>query len=214
VLQWLQFGLGMGQSMMPIQEVAVPSGRPARWRAFWRENGRYLLSFLASVLLTVVLVLLPLFFPVDYAALGNLGYLGVFLATLLPSATVIFPSPTLAAAFIAGTFLNPVLVGLLAGLGATLGEITGYMAGYGGSILAARSPHYRRIRALVERYGLLVIVLMAFIPNPLFDLAGIASGTTRIPLWRFLLACLLGKSARFILIAYLGYWGVNWGLVL
>ncbi|MGB9724349.1 MAG: YqaA family protein [Chloroflexia bacterium] len=198
---------------MPVQEMVVHS-RPARWQAFWRENGRYIVSFLASVFLTAAIVLLPLLFPVDYAALGNLGYLGVFLATLLPSATVIFPSPTLAAAFIAGTFLNPFLVGLLAGLGATLGEITGYMAGYGGSMLAARSSYYQRIRAFVGRYGLLAIVIMAFIPNPLFDLAGIASGATRIPLWRFLLACFVGKAARFVLIAYLGHWGVHWGLVL
>lgn len=197
---------------VPIREVMRP-GWAVGWRAFWRENGRYLVSFLASVVLTVGLVLLPVFFPVDYSALGGYGYLGVFLATLLPSATVIFPSPTLAAALIAGTFLNPFLVGLVAGLGAALGEITGYMAGYGGSVLAARSSHYRRIRQVVERYGLVAIAVLAFIPNPLFDLAGIASGAARIPLWRFLLVCFLGKAARFILIAYLGYWGVTWGLV-
>ncbi len=197
---------------VPFQE-AIRPGWIAWWRSFWRENGRYLVSFLASVALTVLLVLLPVFFPVDYSALGGYGYLGVFLATLLPSATVIFPSPTLAAALIAGTFLNPLGVGLVAGLGAALGEVTGYMAGYGGSVLAARSSHYRRIRGMVERYGLVAIAVLAFIPNPLFDLAGIASGAARIPLWRFLLVCFLGKAARFVLIAYLGYWGVTWGLV-
>ncbi len=197
---------------VPFQE-AIRPGWTAWWRSFWRENGRYWVSFLASVALTVLLVLLPVFFPVDYSALGGYGYLGVFLATLLPSATVIFPSPTLAAALIAGTFLNPLGVGLVAGLGAALGEVTGYMAGYGGSVLAARSSHYRRIRRIVERYGLVAIAVLAFIPNPLFDLAGIASGAARIPLWRFLLVCFLGKAARFVLIAYLGYWGVAWGLV-
>ncbi len=197
---------------VPVQEVMCP-GWAAGWRAFWRENGRYLISILASVVLTAVLVLLPVFFPVDYSALGGYGYLGVFLATLLPSATVIFPSPTLAAALIAGTFLNPFLVGLVAGLGAALGEITGYMAGYGGSVLVARSSRYRRIREVVGRYGLMAIAVLAFIPNPFFDLAGIASGTARVPLWRFLLVCFLGKAARFILIAYLGYWGVAWGLM-
>lgn len=202
-------GTGPG---VPFQE-AIRPGWTVWWRSFWRESGRYLVSFLASVALTVLLVLLPVFFPVDYSALGEYGYLGVFLATLLPSATVIFPSPTLAAALIAGTFLNPLGVGLVAGLGAALGEVMGYMAGYGGSVLAARSSHYRRIREIVERYGLVAIAVLAFIPNPLFDLAGIASGAARIPLWRFLLVCFLGKAARFVLIAYLGYWGVAWGLV-
>ena len=181
-------------------------GAVPRWRVFLKEYGRYLVSILLSVVLTAILLLAPL----DYAALGNLGYLGVFLTTLLSSATVIFPSPTLAAAWIGGGFLFPPLVGLVAGLGATLGEITGYMAGYGGSAVAAKSRYYQPVRRFVDRYGLLAVFLLALIPNPLFDLAGLAAGATRIRLWTFLLACFAGKTIRFILIAQLGRWGVDW----
>jgi len=177
-------------------------------RGFLKENWRYLLSVGASVVLTVVLLVLPL----NYRALGNYGYLGVFLGTLLPSATVIFPSPTLAVAWIGGRFLNPALVGLLAGAGATLGEMTGYTAGFGGSALAVRSRYYAKVHRAVDRYGWLVVALFAFIPNPLFDLAGIAAGATRMPVWKFLLACALGKVLRFVAIAYLGRWGSGWDL--
>ncbi len=175
--------------------------RSERWKAFFRENGRYLVSIGASVVLTVVL----LFLPIDYRALGNYGYLGVFLATMLPSATVILPSPTLAATYIAGGFLNPLLVGSVAGLGATVGELTGYLAGYGGGGLIADNPHYRRAQRWIKRVGLLpVIFVFALVPNPLFDLTGIAAGAMRLPLWQFLLICFLGKSLRFVLIAWLG----------
>jgi membrane protein YqaA with SNARE-associated domain len=181
-------------------------GRARRLVSFLKENARYLISILASMALTAAILLVPLFFPVKYSELGDWGYPGVFLTTLLASATVIFPSPTLVAPLIAGSYLNPLLVGLVAGLGAALGEATGYLVGYGGSALAARSRYYGAIRRSVERFGLLAIFVLAFIPNPLFDLAGIAAGTTRIPYWRFLLACFLGKTVRFILIAYMGRW--------
>ncbi|MBN1485569.1 MAG: VTT domain-containing protein [Chloroflexia bacterium] len=174
--------------------------RPA---SMLRANGRYIVSIVASVLLTVLLLWLPL----DYQALGGYGYLGVLLMTMLPSATVIFPSPTLAAAWIAGTFLNPWLVGLVAGLGATVGEITGYLAGYGGSALLVRSDHYERVQGLMNRYGLWVVFLLALVPNPLFDLTGIVAGAARVSLWKFLLVALAGKSLRFLLIAHLGaFW--------
>jgi membrane protein YqaA with SNARE-associated domain len=176
-------------------------------RSFLKESGQYWISILGSILITAAILLAPLVFPIDYARLGDFGYLGVFLTTLLSSATIIIPSPTLAAAYIGGGFLFPPLVGVIAGVGATLGEMSGYLAGYGGSALAARSRYYEPVRRFVDRYGLLAIFVFALIPNPLFDMAGIAAGTTRIPVWAFLTACGLGKTVRFIAIAYLGSWG-------
>ena len=191
-----------GQEAMSLDET-VRVGRFARLIVFLRENGRYVVSVLASVVLTIVLLLLPW----DYEVLRNYdryGYLGIFIMTMLSSATVILPSPTLVAAWVGGAFLNPWLVGLVAGLGATVGELTGYMAGYGGSAMVARSRHYERIQRMVARYGLPVVFFFALIPNPLFDLTGIAAGTARMPLWKFMAVCLLGKSTRFVLIAYMG----------
>jgi membrane protein DedA with SNARE-associated domain len=139
------------------------------------------------------------------ARLGAYGYLGVFLLTLLASATIVLPSPALGVAALAGKTLNPWLVGLIGGSAAGLGEITGYLAGLGGSALAERSRFYPRVEGWVRRWGMLTIFVLAFIPGPVFDLAGIAAGTMRMPFHRFLLPCLAGKVLRFIIVAWAGH---------
>jgi membrane protein DedA with SNARE-associated domain len=156
----------------------------------------------ATLLLTIGLVLVP---GNLVAGLGAYGYLGVFLLTLLSSATIILPSPALGVAALAGKTLNPWLVGLVGGVAAGLGEITGYMAGLGGSPLAARSRFYPRIERWVRRWGMLTIFVLAFVPGPVIDLAGIAAGTMRMPFQRFLAACLAGKVLRFIVVAWVGH---------
>lgn len=141
----------------------------------------------------------------------ELAYLGMFLIALLTSATVILPAPGLAFVFAFGAQLNPLLVGLAAGPGAALGEMTGYMAGYGASAIVDDSPLYQRIARLVGgRFGLAFIALLAFIPNPVFDMAGMVAGTLRIKWWQFLIAVMFGKTTRSILVAHGGALGMKW----
>jgi uncharacterized membrane protein YdjX (TVP38/TMEM64 family) len=165
-----------------------------------------LLSLVGTIVLTLVLVALP----VNVDQWGRLGYLGAFVLTLLSSATVIVPSVALGAAlkFGAAHTLNPVLVGLVAGIAAGIGESTGYLAGRSGAQLARvqERPTYRRIAAWVERRGTLTVFLLAAVPLPLIDLAGIAAGAMGMSFWRFEIACLAGKIARFIPVALLGRW--------
>jgi membrane protein YqaA with SNARE-associated domain len=141
----------------------------------------------------------------------DLAYLGVFLIMLLTSATVILPAPGIVFVFALGAQLNPLLVGLAGGPGAALGEMTGYVAGYGASAIADNLPIYERIARWVGgRFGLAFIALLAFIPNPVFDMAGMVAGTLRIKWWQFLLAVMVGKTSRSILIAYGGAYSMEW----
>jgi membrane protein DedA with SNARE-associated domain len=163
--------------------------------------------FSGTLMLTIVL----LFVPSDLVArLGAYGYLGVFILTLLSSASIVLPSPALGVALAAGKTLNPWLVGLLGGVAAGLGEIAGYIAGLSGSSLAQRSRFYPRVECWIRRWGLLTIIVLAFIPGPVIDLAGIAAGTLRMPFRQFLVACLAGKVLRFIVVAWVGrFLGTN-----
>ena len=88
------------------------------------------------------------------ASLGRYGYLGVFLASLIGSATIILPMPAFAVTFAMGGALpSPLLVGLAADLGAGLGELVGYLAGYGGRGIVENRESYDWITRQLGRYG-------------------------------------------------------------
>lgn len=141
--------------------------------------------------------------------LERYGLLGVFLISLMGNATVILPAPSLAAVFTVGAVLNPVLVGLAAGVGEALGELTGFLAGHGGRAVIQDQVAFQRLERWVRRYGLLVIFVLSAIPNPFFDLAGIAAGMLRFPLWQFLLSCWAGKTLKTLAFALAGAHSVS-----
>jgi uncharacterized membrane protein YdjX (TVP38/TMEM64 family) len=145
--------------------------------------------------------------------LTRYGYLGVFLFTLLTSATVILPAPSLVVVFTLGGVLTPVWVGAVAGIGATLGELSGYLAGYSGRVVVENTRNYYRIRGWMENHAALsgwLILFLAFIPLPIIDLAGMAAGALRMPVWQFQLWCLAGKVPKMILVAWLGTQSIGW----
>ena len=176
--------------------------RPVRRRIAWQP----LLSLLGTITLTLALVWLPL----DVERWGAYGYLGAFLLSLLSSATILIPSAALGAAikFGAASTLNPIIVGLVSGIAAGIGESTGYIAGRSGAELARvqERPTYQRIARWVERRGMLTVFVLAAIPLPLIDLAGLAAGALGMAYWQYLSACLAGKIVRFVPVALLGQW--------
>ena len=144
--------------------------------------------------------------------LQRYGYPGLFLLSILANATIILPAPGLAFTFGAGALkaLSPLWVGVVAGAGATLGELSGYMAGFSGQAVIENRQAYERFERWMKRYGPATIVALAFIPNPLFDLAGMLSGALKMPVVRFLSWCALGKIPKMILVAYAGAYSWEW----
>jgi membrane protein YqaA with SNARE-associated domain len=139
-----------------------------------------------------------------FAEMAAVGYPGIFLVSLLSSATIILPAPSLALVFAMGSALPWPLVGLAAGAGEALGELTGYAAGVSGRAVIENQRAYARLERWMQRRGGITILVLSIIPNPLFDLAGIAAGTLKYPLWRFLLIALVGKSVKTSLVAWGG----------
>ena len=139
-----------------------------------------------------------------FAELAAVGYPGIFLVSLLSSATIVLPAPSLALVFAMGSALPWLLVGLAAGAGEALGELTGYLAGVGGRAIIEDQEAYERLTAWMKKRGGVTIFVLSMIPNPLFDLAGIAAGTLRYPVWRFLLFCWLGKTIKTTIVAWAG----------
>ena len=150
--------------------------------------------------------------------LENYGYVGIFLISIAANATIIIPLPGVAFTTAMGAIFNPIGVAIAAGLGAALGELTGYMAGFSGQAVVERVALYKRLTDWMRQHQNLaygMIVLVAFVPNPLFDLAGMASGALKLPLWKFLIACAIGKILKMLIFAYAGYYSIGWltGLV-
>jgi uncharacterized membrane protein YdjX (TVP38/TMEM64 family) len=141
--------------------------------------------------------------------LEQYGYAAVFLVGLVSNATVVLPVPGLAVSSVMGGVFNPWIVGLVGGLGQALGELTGYMAGYSGQTLVDGNPTYNRLTRWMQRYGTRTIFVLALIPNPVFDLGGMAAGTLRFPVLKFLMACTAGKVIKNMIFALAGYYGIE-----
>jgi len=176
------------------------TGWKARWSSGWRLN---LLRGLA--LLLVIGISVSIFvFREQVRAMQALGYPGVFLVALFSNATIILPVPGVLFTSLMGAVIHPLGVALAAGTGAALGELSGYLAGFGGQAVAERSAVYERVVAWMRRHGQWAVLVLAAIPNPFFDLAGMAAGVLKMQVWRFLLFCWFGQLAKMIFFAYGG----------
>jgi len=134
--------------------------------------------------------------------LGNYGYLGLFVISIIGNATLIIPAPVFVVACAAGMVYGPIGVGLVAGLGSALGELTGYMAGAGGKALLPQGTRYKQLHRFMQRHGMLAIFLLGAIPNPIFDVGGLIAGALRMKAWKFILAAWAGKAIRLSLTAW------------
>ncbi|GIK08509.1 MAG: DedA family protein [Anaerolineaceae bacterium] len=138
------------------------------------------------------------------------GYPGIFLIALLANATVFLPAPGIAVVFAMGGVFHPLGVALAAGAGGALGELSGYLAGFGGGVVVENTAAYARVQPWVQKWGGWAVLLLAALPNPFFDLAGIAAGVSRMPVWKFLLFCWVGQTIKMAAFAYAGSASLNW----
>jgi membrane protein YqaA with SNARE-associated domain len=143
----------------------------------------------------------------------DVGYWGAFLVNLVGSAAVVVPVPGLAAVCAAvapDLGLNFVILALAGAAGSTIGELTGYLAGFGSQGMMQKSRYYSSIRGWVVRRGGLTLFILAVIPNPLFDIGGIAAGSLGYPISRFFLWVGLGKLIKFLIVGYACRQSISW----
>lgn len=162
-------------------------------------------------LAAVIAITLYIFSIRDRAAqLAVYGYPGIFLLSILANATLFLPAPGVAFVFSMGAVFPPLPVALAAGAGAALGELSGYLAGFSGRAVLERSSRVERLEQLMRRYGALTIMVLALIPNPVFDVAGIIAGILRMPAHKFLFYCWIGKTLKMLAFAFAGAYAVQW----
>ncbi len=154
-----------------------------------------------------------------------MGYLGIFLINFFATAAWFVPIPPVAghAAIVAAahTLWKPGVV-LAGSAGMTLAESTAYFAGSLGRgmtqeqqiRLAGRLGTWLRRAATVldrfmDRHGFLTLLVLAGVPNPVFEFAGITAGAVQMNFWKFLLAVGIGKTARVVALVIVGDAAIN-----
>lgn len=159
-----------------------------------------------AAMLVVIAISIGIFLLPDAQArqLESYGYPGLFLLSILSNATVLLPAPGLLIVFSMGARFSPLGVALAAGTGAAIGELSGYLAGFGGQAVIEDTSMYQRMVGWMQRNGDLTVFVLALLPNPFFDLTGIAAGALKMPIRRFLLWCWLGKIGKMLLVALAG----------
>lgn len=167
-----------------------------------KKNER--IAGIIQIIFAVAIVIVVLVFSNEIEKLREFGYLGVFIISVLASATLFIPAPGWAIVIVMARVLDPILVGITAGVGSAIGELTAYAAGSGAAKLLHSNSHFKKFKGWIKRNDLLAIFILAAIPNPLFDVAGIAAGSLGIKWWRYLISTAAGRTLRYILLAYLG----------
>jgi len=169
-------------------------------------------AFLRILVLAIVIGITVYIYSIrqrvdDFAAYG---YPGIFLVMLMANATVIIPAPGVAVVFAMGDIFNPIFVALAAGTGGAIGELSGYMAGFSGQAVIENRKWYDKVTVWMKKYGGITVLVLAFIPNPLFDIAGMVAGALKMPVWKYLLFSWPGKTAKMIIFALGGATILGW----
>ena len=176
-------------------------------QADWRKSeNRLRLAIFVAVIGAVVAALLLR----NLVDLEKVGYLGVVLTVLVATGGLVIPFPSLVTACAASPFLDPPILALVGGTAGTIGELTGYFLGYSGGGFFAKRRLYLRMESWMRRRGWLVLFVVALIPNPIFDVVGIAAGVLRYPVWRFLVFVWMGKLLKFLALAYICRSSIGW----
>lgn len=176
----------------------------------WERLRNRAIPLLILILVLAITIALFLFFlqnPEKIKEFEKYGYPGAFLISLVSTATVILPAPGILLVIALGATLNSVLVGLISALGGSIGEMTGYMLGYSGRGFARSNKMLVRAEGWMRRRGFVTVFLFSLIPLLPFDVVGVVSGALRFPIWKFLLACFLGKTLLTIVLIQTGAWG-------
>ena len=165
---------------------------------------------IVAVVVIVALTIYAYSMREQIVALRRYGYLGIWLIEFIANASVLLPIPgsLVTAAMI--PLLHSPLLAIVASNAAAVGELTAYMAGLGGSTMIENANWYERVKKSISKYGGVTIFVLAAIPNPLFDTAGLAAGALRMNALQFFLWCWLGKFINRAVLVFGGAAFLHW----
>lgn len=157
---------------------------------------------------TTLLMFIPLLVKEELEQIESLGLTSIFVINLTSAATVFLPTPGIISVAVGGNIYPPLAVALLASLGSALGEGVGFLFGYSSKKIINQQKHkllFHLLQALFKKYAKFLILIAAFIPNPLIDGLGILAGMASYSLKKYIFLVFIGRLLRNIIIAHSGY---------
>ena len=184
----------------------------SNYRQHWLvQHQKFLTRFTPLAICAAFIISGGVLWSTGTFSIESAGYPGIWVLAFIGAALLFVPAGALAAVCVAATVdLNPFLIAVVAGSAEAIGELTGYLAGMSGKRVFDRNRFYLRFKNLFSRYGGLMLFFGSIVPNPLFDIMGIAAGSILYPVRRFVLIVFIAKSIKFTWIALGCYWGVTW----
>ena len=193
------------------QEVPVGSDSPRTGESQEPSVNRRLLA-LQIVLLVIAtgasVAAIP--FAGEIRESGGTGFVVLFFLSIQSGALFMLPGFGFASigAF-AIVFGDPWLPALVGTTGQVIGEMVSYLLGSTGSTWIRRHGAYQRIERLINRWGLIVVFVIAAVPNPVFDIAGAVAGAAGLGWRRFFVASWAGRLIKNVVIALLALGGAS-----
>jgi membrane protein DedA with SNARE-associated domain len=163
---------------------------------------------LASTVALSILILQHRSYIYDIA---HWGYIGLFIISVLTNGTFILPGIGIVITFTLGGVLNPAIVGAVAGIGEAVGAIGAYFTGYAGRGLFRdnNSGLYLRFCNIIDRHGSKAIFFISAALSPIFYPCAVFLGMLHFGWVRFFLATWAGRTVKNMVLAYLGYFGLQ-----
>jgi len=154
-------------------------------------------------LISFGLMIVAFFYRNKLGHFKKYGYLGIFVISAIGNIAIMSPAAPMIAG-IGATVYHPVVSSFITTLGAVTGELLSYFIGKASHNYIPKSKWNTKINEFMKINGSLTIFILAIIPNPFFDIAGITAGATKFPFWKFIVFSFFGKWIKFTIFAFMG----------
>ena len=137
-------------------------------------------------------------------SLGQLGLIGVFIASMLSHLTVVARDMFIPLFLPLASVYHPIVLGTFAGTGAAIGEVTTYFLGWGvAESIEPPTEAEDRIARWINKYGLWAVLIVALTPLPDTPIV-ILAGSRKLPFGKLAIVEIIGKSTLYSVAALMG----------
>lgn len=158
------------------------------------QRKKIIISILCLCIVLVVIVM-SFVYKEEIEQYSTSGYLGMFIACIASTSTILLPAPGILVVIQYAQLLNPFVVIVLGGLGTSIGEMFGYALGRTGKeIIKVKTDN--KFFCFFNKHNNLAIFTFSLLPLPIFDIIGICAGMTQMHPIRFWVLCFLGKTLK------------------